>query len=224
MLAAALAMVLAYNVTGDDVYRVGKAASTARIVYSGTQSLSAIPQGRDIRFVVTAQCTRTDDSGSATERASFVQEMLPDGSFEDRVDADPDFLTILNQPFAVELDRTTIRDLQELHTAVPFAAASPVGGGNLRGTLSPYAAGMIHGRPVIGVKFVADGAVSGALPQRPLDVIDGRIHLDGTAYYGTRHALLLALSARLTIAGMLETRRLAPMPVRIVYERAIKMR
>lgn len=212
-----------YHIAGNDLYRIGRAPTVARIVYSGTQSLSETPVGRRVRFVASARCTRTDASGTSAERARFVQEMLPDGSFEDRVDDDPDFLTILNQPFAVQLDRTTITDLRELHGAVPFAAASPVGGGDLHGTLRPGTSGTIHGRRVVGVRFVADGIVNGPLPGKAATSISGRIHLDGIAYYDAGQALLLALDARLTISGTLSTGHLPPVPVQIVYQRSIKM-
>ena len=57
-----------------------------------------------------------------------MQVLRADGTFEDRVDNDPDFLTILNQPFAVQLDGATLRDLRALHGRVPFSATSPLGG------------------------------------------------------------------------------------------------
>jgi hypothetical protein len=219
-----LAVLGDYRIAGDDLYRIGQTPTIARIVYSGTQSLSETPIGRVVRFVASADCTRTDASGSSVERARFVQEMLPNGSFVDRVDEDPDFLTILNQPFAVQLDPATIRDLRELRGPVPFAAASPVGGGDLHGTLRPGTSGLLHGKRVVGVRFVADGTVDGPLPGKAATSIDGRIHLDGTAYYDVRAALLLALDARLTIDGTLSTDHLAPAPVHIVYRRKITVR
>jgi hypothetical protein len=216
-----LATLTEYRIAGDDIYRVGQTPTVARIVYSGTQTLSEAPAGHSIRFVARAECKRTDAAGTSPEHARFVQEILPDGSVRDVIDDDPDFLTILNQPFAVQLDAATIHDLRQLRAPVPFAAASPVGGGNLRGMLQPGTPGIIGGRRVIGVRFVAEGAVEGPLPGRAAS-IDGHIHLDGVAYYDVGQALLLALDARLTIDGTLMTGRLAPVPVRIVYRRAIK--
>ncbi len=212
-----------YHVAGDDLYRIGQTPTVARIIYSGTQTLSESPMGRDVRFVARATCMRTDAAGTSVERAWFVQEMLPDGSFEDRANDDPDFLTILNQPFAIQLDGATIRDLRELRGPVPFAAASPVGGGDLHGTLRPGISGRMRGKRVVGVRFVADGIVNGPLPGHTATSIDGHIRLDGSAYYEVDGALLLALDARLTISGTLIAGHLAPVPVNIVYHRYIRV-
>lgn len=217
-------LVLAYHISGDDVYTVGETPTVAHIVYSGTQSLSAAPDGHVLRFEAVAVCTRSDSAGSAPERARFVQDMLPDGSFQDRVDDDPDFLTILNQPFAIELDATTIRDLRDLHGSIPFAAASPLGGGSLDGTLRPWKAGILQGHRVVGVRFEAVGSANGPLPEHTLAaIINGHIRLDGTAYYDADRALLLALDARLTIEGTLASGGVQPVPVRIVYRRSIRI-
>jgi hypothetical protein len=212
---------LRYRIAGDDLYRVGTAATT-HIVYSGMQVLTIARAPGVMQFTAQADCTRTDAAGSTAEHARFVQDELPDGSFEDRTDEDPDFLTILNQPFAVRLDVVTVRDLRELRAPVPFAAASPVGGGDLRGTLRPGVNGILDGRHVVGVEFRADGFVNGPLPEQNAR-IRGRIHLDGTAYYDTVQSILLALDARLTIDGMLTGTHLSAVPVRIVYSRSIKI-
>ncbi len=212
---------LHYSVAGDDLYRVGTAAPT-HIVYSGTQSLAVVRANGVTRFTALADCTRTDTAGATTENARFVQDELSDGSFEDRTDGDPDFLTILNQPFAVRLDVATVRDLRELRAPVPFAAASPVGGGDLHGTLRPGVNGVLDGRRVVGVEFRADGFVNGPLREQNAK-ITGRIHLDGTAYYDVVQAMLLALDARLTIDGVLTGTHLSAVPVHIVYYRSIKI-
>ena len=67
-----------------------------------------------MRFEARARYTRTGPDGESRAEARFVQVLLPNGTFEDRVDDDPDFLTILNQPFAVRLDAATLRDLRAL--------------------------------------------------------------------------------------------------------------
>ncbi len=211
-----------YRTTGDDLYRVG-ATPSAHIVYAGTQQLSIRKIGSHVWFTAEADCDRTDSGVTTEEKAGFVQELLADGSFADRTDDDPDFLTILNQPFAIRLDAATVRDLQELHAPVPFTAASPVGGGDLQGALRRGIPGVIAGHPVVGVTFRADGTINGPLPGRVAAVISGSIHLDGTAYYDTRRALLLVLDARLTIEGVLSGTHLAAVPVRIVYARTIRI-
>ncbi len=211
-----------YRIVGEDLYRVGAIPTTSSISYSGAESLSVERVGKSLRFVALADCVRTDATGSSTEHARFVQELLPDGSFQDRLDDDPDFLTILNQPFAVRLDPGTIRDLRELHGPVPFAAASPVGEGDLRGVLRPGPSGLLFGRRVVGVRFQAEGSVRGPLPEHVSTSISGRIRLDGTAYYDADGAMLLALDAQLTIDGMLDQGSLPPAPVQIVYRRSIR--
>ncbi len=211
-----------FRIAGEDVYRVGVAAAVTRISYSGLETLSVKPSGAATEFVAQVDCTRTDATGKTAEQARFAQALLPDGSLEDRLDDDPDFLTILNQPFSIRLDAATIHDLRALHNPVPFAAASPVGGGDLEGSLRPGTPGIIDGRKVVGVEFQADGKVHGPLPVHTAR-IDGRIHLDGTAYYDANEALLLALDARLTIDGVLTGGSLAPVPVHITYERSIRI-
>lgn len=210
-----------YRTWGNDLYRVGAAPST-KISYSGTQSLSVQQDGTILRFVARADCKRDDAGGATDESARFVQDLLPNGTFEDRIDDDPDFLTILNQPFAIRLDAATIHDLRELRAPVPFTAASPVGQGDLAGALRPGIDGILSGHHVVGVDFRADGTVNGPLPGRAA-TIHGHIHLDGTAFYDTRAAMLLALDARLTIDGMLTGTHLAAVPVRIIYDRQIKV-
>lgn len=212
---------LHYHITGDDLYSIGRTPTT-HITYAGTQSLEIEHVGGTVRFVVQARCTRTDAGGTSTEEARFIQELLPDGSSRDLVDDDPDFLTILNQPFAVRLDTATIRALHELHGSVPFAASSPLGGSDLAGELRPGISGMLLGHRVVGVRFQADGSVSEPLPERIATSIVGRVRLDGTAYYDAASAVLVALHARLTIDGTLEGNHLAAVPVRIVYRREIR--
>ena len=211
-----------YRIAGEDVYRIGTAADVTRISYSGLETLSFALSGKSAELVAQANCTRSDSAGKSAEQARFVQEILPDGSLADRVDDDPDFLTILNQPFSIRLDAATIRDLRELRAPVPFAAASPVGSGDLEGSLRPGTPGIIEGRRVVGVEFQADGKVRGPLPVHSAR-IDGRIHLDGTAYYDATQALLLALDARLTIDGVLTGSGLGAVPVHITYDRVIRV-
>lgn len=209
-----------YQVTGVDTYTISEQPAT-QIAYSGAQRLSVTHDTDGTHFTANARYTRTDDSGKATVHARFLQAMAPDGSFEDRADDDPDFLTVLNQPFAVQLDRTTLRDLRTLRSQVPFAASSPLGGATLRGFLRPSGKGRVNGRPAVGVRFEADGPMTGTLPEKTDAAIAGKIRMDGTAFYDAETALLLALDATLTIDGKLTSDR-NQVPVHIVYRRAIK--
>ena len=212
-----------YEVRGEDFYRVGGTASTSQHVsYDGNQLLTVTRQGNASRYDAQARYVRLDADGKSNANARFVQELLPNGTFTDQLDEDPDFLTILNQPFAVQLDSATMRDLHHLHAAVPFDASSPLGGGAvLRGFLRPGKSGEIGSRPVIAVRFQAEGPMSGALPGNVHATMSGRMRMDGTAYYALDDAMLLALDATLTIDARLQQSDKA-LPVQIVYRRYIR--
>jgi hypothetical protein len=211
-----------YDVSGQDVYQVGVSATTSRVVYDGIQQLSIERHGKTLRYDAEASYTRLDASGKSSASARFVQELLANGAFEDRLNDDPDFLTVLNQPFAVQLDPVTMRDLRHLHASVPFDATSPLGGDAvLRGFLRPGTAGEIGGRHAIAVRFQATGPMSGAIPQAASATMSGRIRMDGIAYYSLDNAMLLALDATLTIDGTLQENS-QTIPVRITYRRYIR--
>lgn len=211
-----------YSVRGDDRYSIGSALDRTDIVYAGTERLRIAGSGKTRRYVAEVTYTRTDEAGKAIVHARFVQELDADGDFVDRSDDDPDFLTILNQPFAVQLDPTTMNDLRTLHGTVPFKAVSPLGGAQLTGVLRSAAAGRIDGVRAVGVRFEADGPMDGTLPQHPGAVLAGRMHIDGTAYYGEPGALLLSLDATLTIDGSLRGDNDSSIPVKITYRRLIR--
>jgi hypothetical protein len=209
-----------YTVSGSDTFTVGD-RTAARVTYAGSEQLHITATGKTTRYNADAHYTRTDDSGSSDARASFTQELLASGTFEDRFDDDPDFLTVLNQPFAIALDAGTLRDLRGLHGGVPFDTASPITGATLHGSLRRGPVGTIGGTPAIGVRFDASGGMRGPLPDRPEVAIDGTMRMDGIAYYAQDGALLLSLEARLTITGVLRESKTAT-PVKIVYLRTIR--
>ncbi|MEO9171129.1 MAG: hypothetical protein ABI278_08115 [Candidatus Aquilonibacter sp.] len=229
MLLAAFALIAAssgtseqkYDVSGNDSFRIGTMMPTTSIAYIGTQRLTIDRNGPARRYTAEATYRRSDDSGKAVVHARFVQELNRAGDFEDRSDGDPDFLTILNQPFAIQLDPTTMHDLRTMHGSIPFQAQSPFGGATLRGFLRPERAGRVSGQDVVGVRFEARGPMSGPMPQHPEASIAGTIIMDGTAYYATHSALLLALNATLSISGSLIDRS-DEVPVKIVYKRSIR--
>jgi hypothetical protein len=214
-----------YDLTGEDVYRVESTSTVSRVAYAGTESLSIKPDGKATRFEARARFVRNAAEGKSSAQARFVAELMPGGSFEDRVDDDPDFLTILNQPFAVQLDAATMRDVRELRRAVPFSAGSPLGGATvLRGLLRPGTNGPIDGRPSVAVRFEAAGPMNGALPGLADAAISGTMRMDGTAYYSSDDAMLLALDATLTIdARMRQSRSDLFVPVHITYRRSIRI-
>ncbi|MBV8372328.1 MAG: hypothetical protein JOY69_03640 [Candidatus Eremiobacteraeota bacterium] len=211
-----------YSMTGEDLYRVGSAGIVSRIEYVGQQMLTVQRQNGHTRYAAQAEYARSAADGSSHANARFVQELVPGGSFVDEVNDDPDFLTVLNQPFAVVLDAVTLRDLRNLHGAVPFSATSPLGGeAVLRGFLRPGTNGQIGGRPVVAVKFEAQGPMTAPMPARVKATMSGQMRMDGVAFYSLNSAMLLALDATLTIVARL---RDGPetLPVRIVYRREIR--
>ena len=211
-----------YEVAGVDTYQVGTTVASTQIAYAGTQQLNIETDSGGTRFSADVRYTRTDESGKASQEAKFVQVMTTAGNFEDRTDNDPDFLTVLNQPFAIELDPTTMQDLRTMQGPIPFQASSPFGDSTLHGFLRPAGTGgRVSGRPVVGVRFEAGGPMTGSLPERADTTISGTIRMDGTAYYAADTALLYALNATLTIDGQLVDHQ-KQVPVHIVYRRTIR--
>ena len=211
-----------YDVNGEDVYKIGTGSTISRVVYTGTQRLAVERQGKRARYDAQAHYSRAAADGKTSVNARFVQELSPTGSFEDRIDEDPDFLTVLNQPFAVQLDPVTLRDLRTLHGAVPFDATSPLGGDAvLRGFLRPGTRGEVNGVPAIAVRFEAEGPMSGPLPDHEQATMSGRMRMDGSAYYSLDDAMLLALDATLTITAQFHDGE-QTVPVHIVYRRYIR--
>lgn len=212
-----------YDVNGEDVYQIGSAATPAsRVAYSGAQRLSVVRDGTRVRYDVHATYTRDTGGTRQTTSARFVQELLPDGTFEDAVDDDPDFLTVLNQPFAIHLDAVTLRDLRGLRARVPFSATSPLGGNSvLRGFLRPAGGGKVDGRATVAVGFQAEGAMTAPMPVHSGATMAGKMRMEGTAYYSIDDAMLLALDVRLTILAKLRNGSQTE-PVRVVYRRFIR--
>lgn len=210
---------------GEDRYRIVATATVSTVTYAGVERLAVSRDAKGVRFDARASYVRQSTGWRGNENARFVGELLPDGSFESRLDNDPDFLTLLNQPFAVQLDKATLGDLRALHGAVPFSAGSPIAGGTqLRGFLRHGNDGPIAGLPTVAVHFTADGPMSGTLPGSTQTVLGGTMTLDGTAYYSIEGGLLLALRATLTIdARIHQAHANESVPVQIVYRRWIRV-
>jgi hypothetical protein len=210
-----------YRVTGKDTFAIGDTDVKSEISYSGHESLKRRRHGQVTLFVARARYVRIDQGASSTATAGFVAEIAPTGEQHDIGNDDPDYLTILNQPFAVQLDAATLRDLARLRSEVPFDFPSPMTGSALHGSLKRIGVGVVAGARALGVSFAAGGPMTGPLPDRPRLTMNGRIRMQGSAYYRTEDALLLVLDATLTISGNLanpdETN-----PVTIVYRRRIR--
>lgn len=210
-----------YTVAGTDLYQVGAREMQTQITYSGKETLSVTSAGGSKRYRVKAAYTRSDQAGSQPAQAFFEALMLPSGEQKDQADSDPNYLTVLNQPFSVQLDVQTLGDLARLRGRVPFDFPSPMTGGALHGFLMRGTAATVAGRRAIGVNFEADGPMRGPLPDHANMTLNGRMRMRGTAYYQVDTALLLALDATLTITGTLGEAKKAT-PVSIVYKRSIR--
>lgn len=215
---------LQYDTSGEDLYRIESAAAFTRVAYAGEQRLSIRPEGKDWRFEVRARYTRDAPDGKSRAQALFVQVLHANGTLEDRVDDDPDFLTILNQPFAVRLDSVTLHDLRELRGRVPFSATSPLGAeAVLHGYLRPAGGGPVGGRPTVAVRFEAEGSMTGPLPGYAETLVAGTMRMDGTAYYALEDATLCALNVTLTLdARLAQNNSTVSAPVHILYRRSMR--
>lgn len=227
-LAAALLTPLAahadqrYEVAGNDRYQIGQSDLETSISYTGTQNLVLRKDGSQTRLTARVAYTRTDAAGKVPAQATFVQIMNAAGELKDKADADPDYLTVLNQPFAVMLDKTTMGELLRLRGRVPFTFPAPMISGSLQGHLMRGPISRVDSRPALAVDFDAAGPMVGPLPDHSGMSITGTMRMRGTAYYAVRGAaLLLALHETLTITGKLRQRGQSS-PVTIVYERTIK--
>jgi hypothetical protein len=212
-----------YSVAGTDSFSIGAGDIQSEVSYSGTQTLSLRRRGRVLRYKAHVEYKRSDGNASAPAAGDYVADVLGTGETVDSADHDPDYLTVLNQPFAAQLDADTLKDLRHLTGTLPFDFPSPITGAALHGYLEHVADGPIAGRQALGVKFEAAGPMRGALPDRPGLTLVGTISMRGTAYYDVKSALLLALRTTVTIEGSVSNRA-GKDPVKIVYDRTIRAR
>jgi hypothetical protein len=210
-----------YRMTGTDSFVVGSRDVGSQVDYSGLQTLVLVRRGSTTKYVARATYTRSDGNGKSAAQASFVSSLSPAGEQRDEENRDPDYLTVLNQPFSVKLDAATLAELAQLRSRQAFDFASPMTGEPLHGYLSRADDAIVGGRHVLGVTFDARGPMRGRLPGRPEASLAGSIHMTGRAYYRRSDALLAALEATLTIGGTLD-RGGRTEPVSIVYRRSIR--
>lgn len=210
-----------YTIDGEDSYQIAGHSERTNIVYAGTQRLSIQRQGNVTRFTATVSYDRRESGSARHATGAFSTQILANGEQHDESDGDPDYLTILNQPFSIELDAPTLHDLRSLVRPVPFDFPSPMTGALLHGSLRRLPDGTLNGRRVLGIAFTARGPLNGSLPDRPETSLSGTITMNGTAYYAYADALLTALDATLQIAGRV-TNSGQNDPVTIVYKRTIR--
>ncbi|GAC1411862.1 MAG: hypothetical protein NVSMB64_21920 [Candidatus Velthaea sp.] len=210
-----------YKVDGHDTYQIGGHDVRGEIAYTGTQALEIVKHKGSRRYIARVEYERNDQGTRAHEKGSFESTIRANGEQQDGANHDPDYLTVLNQPFAVQLDAPTLHDLSRLRGSVPFDFPSPMTGAPLHGSLRHVADAVINGERVLGVAFEATGPLHGSLPDHPAMALSGQIRMSGTAYYTYGDALLLALDATLAIGGNVDERSRRD-PVSIVYKRSIK--
>jgi len=210
-----------YIVSGKDSFAIGAGDIRSVVSYAGTQRLTLTRHGTMTRFKAHVIYTRSDGSASTDATSDYVADVLPSGEARDTADRDPDYLTVLNQPFSAQLDRQTLADLQHLSGALPFDFPSPFTGSSLHGYLNHIGNGMMGSHRSIGVRFESTGRMKGGLPDRPGLTLSGTIAMRGTAYYDLDSALLLALDTTVTISGNVSNRSTND-PVTIVYARTIR--
>jgi hypothetical protein len=211
----------AYLVTGRDSFAIGQDDITSEVTYAGRETLAVSHRGGTTRYDARVAYERSDGTASTTANAEYVADVTSAGDTLDTEDDDPDYLTVLNQPFAAELDPGTLADLRSLRGTIPFEFPSPVSGTSLHGYLRHVPSGMLGTHRSIGVTFEAAGAMLGKLPDRPGLVLHGTVSMHGTAYYDVRTALLLSLETTVTIAGSVSNRA-DKNPVTITFARRIR--
>jgi hypothetical protein len=193
-----------YRVEGRDTFVIGARDMRSEIAYKGTQTLHVQNVRGGRKYVATVTYERNDQGAISRARGSYESTISASGDQADGANNDPDYLTILNQPFAVQLDAPTLHDLSHLGGSVPFDFPSPITGAPLHGQLRHAPDGVINGTHVLGVAFEASGPLHGSLPDHPEMSLSGTIVMKGTAYYTYADALLLGLDATLRIAGTVD--------------------
>lgn len=210
-----------YLVSGRDSFSIGAGDIRSEVEYRGTQVLTITRRGGAMRYTAKVDYLRSDQGATSDATAEYVSDLMPSGEQFASADRDPDYLTVLNQPFSAQLDAATLADLRHLRAAVPFDFPSPFTGSTLHGRLQRIGNGLIGARRALGVSFEAGGPMHGALPDRAGLTLNGSIRMRGTAYYDLESALLLALDATVTISGTVSNRT-GNDPVTIVYRRTIR--
>jgi hypothetical protein len=195
-----------YVVAGSDSFSIGENDITSEVSYAGTQSLTIEHRGPATRYRAHVTYSRSDGNASTDATSDYVADVLPSGQTLATADHDPDYLTVLNQPFSARLDRATLDDLRSLRGSVPFDFPSPFSGASLHGYLAHVPSGMLGPSRSIGVTFEAAGPMRGSLPDRPGLLLRGTIAMRGTAYYDLRSALLRSLDTTVVISGIVSNR------------------
>jgi hypothetical protein len=206
---------------GHDRFSIGAGDIQSDISYEGSETLTETTRGNVTRLHCHVAYTRSDGAAATTASGDYVSDQLATGESLDSADHDPDYLTVLNQPFSAELDRQTLSDLEHLAGSLLFDFPSPFTGSSLHGYLRHVAGGKVGSHRATGVQFEAEGPMKGQLPDRPGMTLTGTIAMSGTAYYDLDSSLLLVLDTTVTIRGNVSNRTNKD-PVTITYARTIR--
>jgi hypothetical protein len=210
-----------YTVDGKDSFTVGDRDLRGDVLYRGHETLAFKRNGSALEYTAKAEYERTDQGARSQAHALFVTLLTPSGEQHDQTDEDPDFLTVLNQPFAIVLDAPTMRAVARLTEKVAFDFRSPISGKTLHGFLSNGGTGTVAGVRTLAIVFEAEGDLKGFSPGGLTTALDGRMHVKGTAWYALDTALLRALDTQLTISGKYAGSN-DPTTIVIVYRRTIR--
>jgi len=210
-----------YLVSGRDSFVIGDGDIQSEVNYQGTQVLTVTRRGKTTRYSAKVVYVRDDQGAASPATADYVLDLSARGNPIATADHDPDYLTVLNQPFAAQLDAKTLADLRQLRSTAPFDVPSPFTTKTFHGRLERIGIGTIGSRQALGVRFEAGGPMNGSLPDRPGLKLVGGIVMGGTAYYDLETALLLSLDATVTISGTVSNRA-SKDPVTIVYRRTLR--
>ncbi len=208
-----------YRVWGSDRFQTPSGELRAEISYRGRGSLSIRRERSMTIYHTRAEYERVDQGAHARAIATFGSEATPDGELRDLEANDPDFVTVLNQPFNVELDPRTLRDLDAVAAPIPFHFPSPIDGTSLEGTLQRENRART-GPAIIGVLFHVAGPMRSRAGERSPAPLDGRITVDGSARYFKASGLLRDLDATVTISGRIASGESAG--VIAVYKRSLR--
>jgi hypothetical protein len=210
-----------YLVSGRDSFVIGDGDIQSEVNYRGTQVLSVTRRGKTTRYSAKVSYVRDDQGAASPATADYIVDFSARGDAVASADHDPDYLTVLNQPFAAQLDAKTLGELRQLRAPAPFDVPSPFSSTAFHGRLERIGIGTIGSRQALGVRFEAGGPMKGSLPDRPGLKLVGAIVMGGSAYYDLETALLLSLDATVTISGTVSNRA-SKDPVTIIYRRTLR--
>jgi hypothetical protein len=212
---------LLYDLNGSDTLALGRAPISSSISYAGSELLSITHTQRNAKKVVVDANYRVSDGKSIIPATAHAEQILDEANSANApVVEDPAYLTLLTQPFTVQIDLETLRQLQAMKSPMPFASVSPLTGSQLTGSLTKGPDSVVAGQAVVMLRFRSDGPLRGTLPNTEATYLSGTVHMEGSACYRESDGLLLSIETLLQIAGHVGDTATGP-PVSVIYRRSI---